>query len=142
MSNSRSRCCGDPEDDDLLTEVLHLYRSERRRAIFETLEELERRQDGRATVDHYNLAMEVAAREEDCAFDDVAGRAYRSARTGLRQNHLPLLEEYGVIEWDEQSQTIQTTDRLDGYIELLAELRSVASEADILDLTERGRPRW
>lgn len=129
-------------DDDLLGELCHFYGSRRRRALLSALAEFDDHQDDPTVVEYDELAAATVAHEEACSRDDVPKQKLRSAKSGLRQNHLPLLESYGLIDWDDRSGAVRIYEHFDGFLELLATLHEVAVDADIPDITKRRRSRW
>lgn len=128
--------------NEQLDDVLHLYHSQRRRILVQRLDELDRAAEESATISHEQLARDVAAIEDGVDASVVNHRSLNSAKVGLTQNHFPLLESYGAIEWDQQAREIHTTEQTRGFGLLLIGLEEIVASSDIPDLTERRRARW
>ncbi|MDL0124564.1 hypothetical protein PNP85_14510 [Halobacterium salinarum] len=123
----------------VIEEVLRLFSSERRRIAIHILHEADSEASGRAgIISHVQLAEQVTAVEEGCHVDCVDRRSRKSAKVGLRQNHLPVLDEFGVVEWNEQSGSILTTTQTQAFGRLLKTLEFAIRRAEISD-TDRRR---
>lgn len=53
-----------------------------------------------------DVALEIAAAENDCAPKQVSGQERKRVRIGLHQVHARRLNEWGVINWDKDRQRI------------------------------------
>lgn len=139
----RDRCEPDPDyvDDDL-EDALRLLNSERRRITIQRLAELENERTGRLTIGLEQLAREVAAIEDDVEPDVVNWRSLRSAKTGLRNNHLPLLDRLGIVEWDAERRVVTTTAGTDHSAALLERVLQAVQESPLEQLDTRRWSRW
>lgn len=73
------------------------------------------REHGRSSVDDLAAAVAGAADED---------RRVERTRLGLHHNHLPKLEAAGVLEYDQASETVRPTDRIeaaDALVETVGE---------------------
>ena len=88
-------------EDTLSTdEIFELLKNNRRREILYYLEEA----DGSAAVKE--LARNIAAREHDVPASSVTDKQYKRVYVALVQTHIPKLENAGVIEFDDDEQTM------------------------------------
>lgn len=87
-----------------LDEVLMLLKNERRRLALQYLESLP---DEETTLD--DLALHVAAAENDRSVDNVSTDQRRRVYIGLYQVHLPRLDRFGVIEYDKDRGIVALT---------------------------------
>lgn len=139
----RDQAQPDPEYvNENLEVMLDLLGSRRRRITIRRLGELDQEADGHATIDHEGLAREVAAIEDDVDPEVVNWRSTRSAKVGLRNNHLPLLEQSDVVDWDDDERTITTTTHTQAYSELIEALEATVGRSRIPDQGERRRSPW
>lgn len=91
--------------------LLRLRQSERRRIVLELLYALQREQESDdVTVQVPDLVRQVAAIEADVDSATVGQTVQRSSNVGLRHTHLPMLDDYGVIEYDPDANEVLTTD--------------------------------
>lgn len=93
--------------DDTLSadEIFELLKNNRRREILYYLEEA----DGSAAIKE--LARNIAAREHDVPASAVTDKQYKRVYVALVQTHVPKLENAGVIEFDEDEQTMTLKNR-------------------------------
>lgn len=123
----------------IIEEVLHLFSSERRRITIHILHEVDSEASGRAGImSHEQLAEQVAAVENGCHVDCVDRRSRKSAKVGLRQNHLPVLDEFGIVEWNKRSGSILTTTQTREFGSLLKTIEFAIRRVEISD-TDRRR---
>lgn len=127
----RDRCVPDPRyvDGDL-EEVLNLLGSKRRRITIRRLGDLVQ-DDGRVSLDLEELAREVGAIEDDVGPQVVNWRSLRSAKTGLRDNHLPVLDRNSIVDWDPDERVATTTEHTQAYSQLVAALEAAIADADV-----------
>lgn len=97
------------EPDEGLTEddLFELLSNQRRRYILHTLI----RDGGPVTVG--DLSQEIAAWEDDVAYDAVTSADRKRVYTALQQSHLPMMDRTGVLEFDKDRGTVSSTDALD-----------------------------
>ncbi|WP_408956911.1 DUF308 domain-containing protein [Natrinema sp. 74] len=97
-------------------ELFELLSNRRRRHILRVLmREGER-------VDIGDLSQEIAAREDDIAFDEVASADRKRVYTALQQSHLPKMDKIGVIEFDRDRGAVEATPTLEDveiYIDIV-----------------------
>ena len=149
MSSDRHAHAGDIEsesenesgdgDEDIMTaeidmadlmetcsEVCEILRSPRRLRVLDILADERRIEKG-------DLAREIARREGGANDQrDVAADEYRRTNIGLHQNHLPKLEDYGIIAWDHNH--VIPGDEFDTYLSAyhaLALSQSLPIESDL-----------
>ena len=107
----------DESDDGLTQEVAFTMLScRRRRYILHYL-----RQEGRE-VTLRELSKQLAAWENDVDLEAVTHKQRMRVYTALRQSHLPKLDEYGVVEFDQSAGTIALTDEaseLEVYLDVV-----------------------
>ncbi len=89
-----------PQDTDQITvdELFQALSNRRRRRVIHALE------DG--TRDLGALARAIAAVENDIHIDDVDAQQRKRVYISLYQGHLEQLDEWNVVEWDVQGQTV------------------------------------
>lgn len=95
-------------------EIFHLLSNSRRRYLLYYLE----RRGGSAEL--RDLARLIAADENETTSADVSSDAIRRVYISLYQLHVPNLEEYGIIEYDEETTIVSMTDRVDEMFDLFA----------------------
>jgi hypothetical protein len=118
--------------DDYVQLGIHLFHSQRRRIIIHQLHDAAiEAGDEPATIDQFELAAEVAAVEDSAHPDDVDRTSEKSVKTGLRRNHLPLLEENGIVNWNYSERTIETTPRTAVLGELLLEIEAAIRDSGL-----------
>ena len=107
----------DESDDGLTQEVAFTMLScRRRRYILHYL-----RREGRE-VTLRELSKQLAAWENDVDLEAVTHKQRMRVYTALRQSHLPKLNEYDVVEFDESAGTIALTDEaseLEVYLDVV-----------------------
>lgn len=96
-----------------LEEVFMLLKNERRRLV---LQYLESQADKEATLDE--LARHVAAAENDQSVEAISTDQRRRVYIGLYQVHLPRLDRFGVVEYDQNRGTVALTanDQFDWFL--------------------------
>lgn len=97
-------------DDDVF-EVLY---NRRRRGVIRYL----RDGDGTATVS--DLAEHIAAKENDITVQQLSSYERKRVYVGLYQNHLPMMDEIGVLDYDENRGTVRLREsarRLGPFLE-------------------------
>lgn len=70
-----------------------------------------------------NVAERIAAWENGTTADAVNSTDRKYVYTALQQSHLPMMDEVGIIEYDKNRGTIETTDvieEFDIYLEIVA----------------------
>lgn len=89
---------GDTLSDDDVFEVL--YNRRRRDVISYLLEE-----DGSSTVGE--LAEYIAAKENDSTVQQLSSSERKRVYVGLYQNHLPMMDDVGVVDYDKNRGTVK-----------------------------------
>lgn len=123
------------EDDARLPndQLFHLLANQRRRAVLYYLGEYEQ------TVSMRALAERIAAWEHGTTIRMLGSDERQRVYISLYQNHLPKLDESGVIEYDQSRGTVERTERadqLDRYIQSLPYAESTDRQP-----VEADRPR-
>ena len=107
----------DDSSDGLTQEVAFTMLScRRRRYILHYL----RREEREVTL--HELSKRLAAWENDVDLEAVTHKQRMRVYTALRQSHLPKLDEYGLVEFDESAGTIALTDdasELEVYLDVV-----------------------
>ncbi|MGM0389697.1 MAG: DUF7344 domain-containing protein [Natrinema limicola] len=81
--------------------LLDLLKAERRRIVLELLHEIQCEYDSdEVTVQVPDLIRQVAAIEAAVDSATVGRTVKRSSKVDLHHTHLPMLDDYGVIEYD------------------------------------------
>lgn len=96
-------------DDDIF-EVLY---NRRRRDVIRYLRE----QGGASTVS--DLAEHIAAKENDITVQQLSSYERKRVYVGLYQNHLPMMDKTGVVEYDDNRGTVrlrETVKQLEPYL--------------------------
>lgn len=87
--------------------VFHLLQNRRRRNVIRYLS------DAEGTVSMRDIAEQVAAWEHDTSVAQLSSDERQRVYIPLYQNHLPKLDEEGVIEYDQSRGTVKRTDVAD-----------------------------
>ncbi|WP_440764416.1 DUF7344 domain-containing protein [Natronorubrum sp. DTA7] len=116
---------------DELEDILCLLQSERRRIVLELLSDLQFEQENETvTVRVPDLSRQVAATETDVD-SAIAGRTVqRSSRFALHHTHLPMLDEYGVVEFDEDANEVSTTGRTEAVTQVMHNIIDVVGKSN------------
>ncbi|MBV0900951.1 DUF7344 domain-containing protein [Haloarcula salina] len=110
---------GDGSDDEQHIskgEIFDVLQNERRRHTLQYL-----RENG-GPVSLGDLASHVAAQEYDCPDADVTSAQRKRVYTTLQQSHLPRMDEAGIVEYDDETGTIERTEQteeLTVYLEIV-----------------------
>ena len=95
-----------------------------------------------AAMSERELALTLAENEEKIpGTDDSPENAWR-IRTDLHHRHLPLLEDSGLVEWNREGETIQTTEHPvfeDPKFQQLLEIESDGVDEALSELASRRR---
>jgi len=127
-----------PGTSDDLGDFVRLLRSERRRILIDLLHDYQLECcDDVVTTQLRDLGRQVAAIENNVDSVDVDRASRRSAKNSLHQTHLPLLEEYEIVEYDSRSKEITTTERTWAFAELIQTIE-VGIETSNLDGIRTG----
>jgi len=95
----------DPGDADVSRgDIFDLLRNRRRRAVLDYL----RRNEGESTLDE--LAKHVAADEYDTSIEKLSAQQRKRVYVSLYQNHLPRIDEVGLVEYDKDEGTVAPLD--------------------------------
>lgn len=95
-------------------EVFHVLYNRRRREIIAHL----KAQDGESTVG--DLAERIAADENDIPVRQLSSYERKRVYVGLYQNHLPILDDVGVVEYDKNRGTVrlrEAVSQLEPYLD-------------------------
>lgn len=119
-----------PQDTDQITvdELFQALANRRRRRVIHALE------DG--TRDLGALARAIAAVENGIDIDDVDAQQRKRVYISLYQVHLEKLDEWNVVEWDAQAQTIAPGTAHETALETI----QVVSGADVDEEAEKADP--
>lgn len=98
-------------------DVFHLLQDQRRRAVLRTL--LTDRHDGPIPLSA--LAAYVSAVEHGDDAPESVGEIQNRVRTALHHSHLPLLDEYDVVEYDAEARTVEPKPLLAAFEPFLAD---------------------
>ena len=114
-----------------LDALLDLLQAERRRIVLELLYALQLEEESEnVTVQVSDLARQVAATEADVDSATVAQTVQRSSNVGLRHTHLPMLDDYGVIEYDATANEVSTTARTRPVAETMRSIVETIEDTD------------
>ena len=108
-------------------ERFHLLQNERRRSVIEYLRDADTNEDGHVWM--RDIAERVAAWENDTSVAQLSSTERQRVYIPLYQNHLPKLDEAGVIEYNQSRGTVTPTDRVDELAEFV-EGPGAADDAD------------
>lgn len=86
-------------------EIFEVLSNERRRYVLAYLKQHEN-----GEVDFGTLVTNVAALENDTSVEQVTSSDRKSVYVGLRQSHLPKMDDYGLVEYDSDRGTIELTE--------------------------------
>ena len=111
--------------------LLDLLRAERRRTVLELLYvlQLEEESDD-VTIQIPDLARQVAATEADVDSATVGRTVQRSLNLGLRHTHLPMLDDYGVIEYDPDANEVSMMDQIRPVVETMQSIMETVEDTD------------
>ena len=130
---STERATGEPVDEPEEShtpldadERFHLLQNERRRLVIRYLRDAESdAEDGRVWM--RDIAEQVAAWEHDTTVAQLTSTERQRVYIPLYQNHLPKLDDAGIIEYNQSRGVVVPTERVD---RLAAFVEGAASEAD------------
>lgn len=95
-------------DEDLTPDdIFEILSNSRRRHLIHTLHQ----RGGEAALSE--LADRIAAAEHDIPLSEISTDQRRRVYISLYQTHLPKLEEYGIVDYDEDDKTVRLADRVD-----------------------------
>ena len=115
-----------------LDALLDLLQSERRRIVLELLYALQLEQESDdVTVQVPDLVRQVAAIEADVDSATVGQTVQRSSNVGLHHTHLPILDDYGVIEYDSEADEVSTSDRTRPVAQTMQDIVDTVKRAEI-----------
>lgn len=80
-------------------------------------------------MDVGDAAVYVAAVENDKHPDEVTSKEREAAYVGLYQDHLPKLDDAGVVKWDRRAGTIERGDDLGALAQLLGDVENATAAA-------------
>lgn len=106
--------------------------------LFEALSNSRRRHVirlvGDDEVDVGELARTIAAVENEIALESIDSQQRKRVYVALHQVHLPKLDDYGIVEWNDRAQTITTGPAHETALEAMAAATGSVDEPDsILD---------
>lgn len=90
-----------------MDDIFHILQNQRRRQVLQYLAN----QAEECTL--RDLAEQIAAWENDIPIDQISSEERQRVYIALYQVHLPKLDEFGVIEYNQSRGTVQRTDRAD-----------------------------
>lgn len=140
MSHDRSPADGtdvgtvDADGDDRASiqkdDAFHVLQNGRRRAVLRYMLD----HDGREQFRMRDLAEEVAAWEHDTTVRKLTSNERQRVYIALYQSHLPKLDEYGVIDYNQSRGIIEPTQLVEVFAPLIP--AGLHSETDTLTLSE------
>jgi hypothetical protein len=74
------------------------------------------------TIAQAELARSVASKETGAAALEVPADAYEAAYISLHQSHHPVLERFGVVEWDKDAGIVRPGALLPALVEIVEEV--------------------
>lgn len=104
----------------LVSRVFQALRNRRRRYVLYYLRDREQ-----AQLD--DLAIQLAAWEQDISPDEVSSEDIENVATNLVHTHLPKLEDYGLVDYDRRTETVTypyTPSLLNEALELAATIEN------------------
>jgi len=78
-----------------------------------------------------DLVRQVAATEAAVDSATVGHTVKRSSEVGLHHTHLPMLDDYGVIEYDTAANEVSTTDRTRPVAQAMRSIVDTVEDAGI-----------
>ncbi len=127
-SNGEPEASHAPLDAD---ERFHLLQNERRRLVIRYLREADSdsdAEDGRVWM--RDVAEQVAAWEHDTTVAQLSSTERQRVYIPLYQNHLPKLDEAGVIDYDQSRGVVVPTERVDRLAEFVEGPADADGDAD------------
>lgn len=118
MSSSATPTTGSNADGDEISDadVFEILSNRRRRFA---LHAIKRREE---PIELSELSEQIAAWEMDTEPEQISYEDRRGVYVTLKTTHLPMMDEQGVIEFEQQTKTVESTEllsELDVYIETL-----------------------
>jgi len=83
------------------------------------------------TVQMSDLVRQVAATEAAVDSATVGHTVKRSSEVGLHHTHLPMLDDYGVIEYDTAANEVSTTDRARPVAQAMRSIVDTVEETEL-----------
>ncbi|MFD1562193.1 hypothetical protein ACFR99_01225 [Haloarchaeobius amylolyticus] len=112
--------------------LLDLLKAERRRIVLELLHEIQCEYDSdEVTVQVPDLVRQVAAIEAAVDSATVGHTVKQSSEVDLHHTHLPMLDDYGVIEYDTAANEVSTTDRTRPVAQTTRSIVDTVEDAEI-----------
>ena len=135
-TSSTERAAGEPVDEPEdshapldADERFHLLQNERRRSVIRYLRNAESdAEDGRVWM--RDVAEQVAAWEHDTTVAGLSSTERQRVYIPLYQNHLPKLDEAGVIEYNQSRGVVVPTERVERLAEFVEGSDAADAEAD------------
>jgi hypothetical protein len=120
MSPPATQTGGSPADEEEISDadVFEILSNRRRRFA---LHAIKRREE---PVELSELSEQIAAWEMDTEQEQISYEDRRGVYVTLKTTHLPMMDERGVVEFEQQTKTVQSTEllsELDVYIQALRE---------------------
>ena len=110
-------------------ERFHLLQNERRRSVIRYLRNAESdAEDGRVRM--RDIAEQVAAWEHDTTVAELSSTERQRVYIPLYQNHLPKLDEAGVIEYNQSRGVVVPTERVERLAPFVEESGAPGTDAD------------
>ena len=111
--------------------LLDLLQAERRRIVLELLYALQLEQESDdVTVQVPDLVRQVTEAEADVNSVTVGQTVQRSSNVELRHTHLPMLDDYGVIEYDPDANEVSTTARTRPVAQIMQRIVEAVKDTD------------
>lgn len=93
-------------------QIFEILSNERRRLVIRYLKQ----HDGER-IDFRDLVDQLAAWENDTTREEVDSNDRKCVYTALRQTHLPKLDRFGVIEYDNQRGSVEAKDAVEDVLQ-------------------------
>jgi alkanesulfonate monooxygenase SsuD/methylene tetrahydromethanopterin reductase-like flavin-dependent oxidoreductase (luciferase family) len=104
-----------PTVDMSMDECLDVLENRRRRTVIRLVA-------ARGALDLGEVARIIAARENDCATEQVTGQQRKRVYVGLYQTHAEQLADVGAVEYDDGSSMFSPTPQTDALAGLIDDL--------------------
>jgi hypothetical protein len=108
-----------------MDEVTELINNRRRRLILQLVNE------SAEEMSLDQLSRKMAAVMNDISIDEVSSDERKKMYVSLYQNHLPKLDDDGVIEYDKRAKTIDSSPSTSVVADLIRDLSAVCSDDEV-----------
>lgn len=118
--------------EEAIDRIAHLISNQRRRVVIQAVARL----GHPASID--DLALLVAAEENDKSVDEVSSSERKNARVGLYQNHVPQLAEAGIVEADDRYFEVKPGPNMDVALVSIVGIEHALNGSDVGSSPTRG----